>query len=44
MRGRLPSELKRLWQLEDENNRLQQMVAELSLDKHMLQGGAVKKA
>lgn len=34
--GLLPSELKRLRQPEDENKRLKQMVAELSLDKHML--------
>ena len=32
-----PSELRRLKQLEEENRRLKQMVAELSLDKHMLQ-------
>jgi len=35
--GLLPSELKWLWQLEDENKPLKQMVAELNLDKHMLQ-------
>lgn len=32
-----PSELRRLKQLEEENRRLKQMVADLSLDKHMLQ-------
>lgn len=33
----LPSEMKRLRQLEDENNRLKKIVADLSLDKAMLQ-------
>jgi putative transposase len=42
--GLLPSELKRLRQLEDENKRLKQMVADLSLDKHMLQEVLSKKA
>jgi len=32
-----PSEVRRLKMLEDENRRLKQMVADLSLDKHMLQ-------
>ena len=32
-----PSEVRRLKQLEVENCRLKQMVADLSLDKHMLQ-------
>lgn len=31
-----PSEVRRLKQLEDENRRLKKMVADLSLDKHML--------
>ena len=31
------AELRRLRQLEDENRRLKQLVADLSLDKHMLQ-------
>ncbi len=31
------SEVRRLKQLEEENRRLKQMVADLSLDKHMLQ-------
>ena len=35
--GLMPSELKRLKQLEEENNRLKRMVADLSLDKEMLQ-------
>ena len=35
--GLLPSEMKRLKQLEEENGRLKQMVADLSLDKAMLQ-------
>jgi len=32
-----PAEVRRLKQLEEENRRLKQMVADLSLDKHMLQ-------
>ena len=32
-----PSEVRRLKMLEEENRRLKQMVADLSLDKHMLQ-------
>ena len=32
-----PSEVRCLKQLEEENRRLKQMVADLSLDKHMLQ-------
>ena len=38
------SELRRLRQLEEENKRLKQMVADLSLDKHMLQEVLSKKA
>jgi len=38
------SELRRLKQLEEENKRLKQMVADLSLDKHMLQEVLSKKA
>ncbi len=38
-----PSEVRRLKQLEDENRRLKQMVADLSLDKHMLQDVLSKK-
>ena len=37
------SELRRLRQLEEENRRLKQMVADLSLDKHMLQDVLSKK-
>lgn len=36
-------ELRRLRQLEDENRRLKQMVADLSLDKQMLQDVIRKK-
>jgi putative transposase len=35
--GLMPSELRRLKQLEEENNRLKRIVADLSLDKEMLQ-------
>jgi len=35
--GLAPSEVRRLKQLEEENRRLKQMVADLSLDKCMLQ-------
>ncbi len=35
--GLLPSEMRRLKQLEDENAKLRKVVAELSLDKEMLQ-------
>jgi putative transposase len=37
------SELRRLKQLEEENHKLKQMVADLSLDKHMLQEVLSKK-
>jgi putative transposase len=37
------SELRKLRQLEDENKRLKQLVADLSLDKLMLQGVLSKK-
>jgi putative transposase len=37
------NELRRLRQLEEENRRLKQMVADLSLDKHMLQEVLSKK-
>lgn len=33
----MPSEMKRLRQLEEENTRLKRLVANLSLDKEMLQ-------
>ncbi|MGQ7301310.1 IS3 family transposase [Marinobacter nauticus] len=39
-----PSELKRLKQLEEENHRLKKLVADLSLDKAMLQDVVGKKA
>lgn len=35
--GRMPSEMKRLRQLEEENGKLKKLVADLSLDKAMLQ-------
>lgn len=37
-------ELRRVKQLEDENRKLKQLVADLSLDKHILQDVSVKKA
>jgi putative transposase len=33
----MPSEMKRLRQLEDENSKLKRIVADLSLDRAMLQ-------
>lgn len=38
-----PSELRRLRQLEEENRKLKQLVADLSLDKAMLQAVVAKK-
>lgn len=38
------SELRRLRQLEDENARLKRLVADLTLDKHMLAEALRKKA
>lgn len=38
-----PSELRRLRQLEEENRKLKQIVADLSLDKAMLQAVVAKK-
>lgn len=35
--GQLPTEMRRLKQLEDENAKLRKVVADLSLDKEMLQ-------
>ena len=35
--GRLPDEMRRLKQLEDENGRLKRIVADLTLDREMLQ-------
>ena len=37
------SELRRLRQLEEENTRLKQVVADLTLDKHMLSEALRKK-
>ena len=39
--GLLPTEMKRLKQLEDENARLKKIVADLTLDREMLQVRAV---
>lgn len=39
-----PSELKRMRQLEEENLRLKRLVADLSLDKAMLQDVLAKKS
>ena len=41
--GTGPSELRRLRQLEEENRKLKQIVADLSLDKAMLQAVVAKK-
>lgn len=41
--GLMPSEVRRLKQLEEENRRLKQLVADLNLDKHMLQEVLSKK-
>jgi putative transposase len=41
--GMLPSDVKRLRQLEDENAKLKKLVADLSLDKAMLQDVLSKK-
>ena len=41
--GLLPSEVKRLKQLEEENRKLKSLVADLSLDKKMLQDVLAKK-
>lgn len=41
--GLMPSEMKRLKQLEEENMRLKRLVADLSLDKEMLQEVVKKK-
>lgn len=41
--GMLPSDTKRLRQLEEENTRLKKLVADLSLDKVMLQDVLSKK-
>ena len=39
----MPSEMKRLRQLEDENTKLKRIVADLSLDRAMLQDVLSKK-
>jgi len=41
--GLMPSEVRRLKQLEEENARLRRLVADLSLDKEMLQEVVRKK-
>ena len=41
--GMAPSEIKKLKQLEDENRRLKQLVADLTLDKQMLREVLRKK-
>jgi putative transposase len=39
--GLMPSEMRRLRELEDENNRLKKIVADLTLDRAMLQAEGV---
>ncbi len=39
----MPSEVRKLKQLEEENRKLKSLVADLSLDKHMLQEVIAKK-
>ena len=39
----MPSEMKRLRQLEEENGKLKKLVADLSLDRAMLQDVLAKK-
>ena len=41
--GLMPSEMKRLKQLEEENGKLKKIVADLSLDKAMLQDVVKRK-
>ncbi|TCO06084.1 putative transposase [Camelimonas lactis] len=41
--GLMPSEMKRLRQLEDENARLKRVLADLTLDRAMLQDVLAKK-
>jgi putative transposase len=41
--GLMPSEVRRLKQLEEENQRLRRLVSDLSLDKEMLQEVVRKK-
>ena len=42
-KGLLPTEMRRLKQLEDENGKLRKVVADLSLDKEMLQDALRRK-
>lgn len=39
----MPSEVKKMKQLEEENGKLKRMVADLTLDKQMLQDVVAKK-
>ena len=41
--GLLPTKMRRLKQLEDENSKLRKVVADLSLDKEMLQDALRRK-
>ena len=41
--GLLPTEMRRLKQLEEENSKLRKVVADLSLDKEMLQDALRRK-
>ena len=41
--GLMPSEMRRLKQLEEENGKLKKLVADLSLDRAMLQDVVAKK-
>lgn len=41
--GLMPSEMRRLRQLEEENGKLKKLVADLSLDRAMLQDALSKK-
>lgn len=41
--GMVPSDVKKMRQLEEENRQLKKLVADLSLDKHMLQEVIAKK-
>ena len=41
--GMLPTDMKKLRELEDENRRLKKIVADLSLDKEILQGVIKRK-
>lgn len=41
--GLMPSEMRRLKQLEEENTKLRKLVADLSLDRAMLQGVLAEK-